>query len=651
MPIPNPPASRALIERVLESSRADGVASIFEWGQFHRSKLSLSVLAYLAYPTDPDVFWHPVDQFSRLSRTPLNVEALCALAAGFVLQPRGPEDVQRGEALFDLAHRRLGGRLDPAHQDLHVIAAHLDGDAAKVRRLLDGYEDCTPALRGAIAALAAHPANGGTTAGLERALRSLADWDDLRLPADPARATIDELTTTAKPGWKNGPLISVIMTCFQPGPALLTAVRSIQAQSWKRWELIVVDDASGPEYAEILREVGEVDPRVTVLVQPENGGTYKARNRAITAANGAFITGLDSDDWAHPRRLERQVRPMLKDARLVAVESCALSTTTDLKPVVDPQVDVIAARSTLVMFRTEPIREHIGFFDEVRKNGDSEFIRRIRGRFGPKSWTRVATRPMTIMRREGETLSAGEISRAWMSAGRFAYHSAFMHWHRQIRAKAVPAFLDSLPLDRPFPLSVSLTLPGGEATFTYDRVYAADWRLPGTTRSAMLGEAVEAAANGERVAFAHCPEWLDVNGKRALIPEYVLAAAAEHGICFTDVRPGVAPVVVAPNLEYLELLRFEHPEIDDAEIRVVEPGETPRVEGRKVRAAADRPLLRRRDRLLIGLGVPAAVCAAAVAAFVPGPQPLWVLAGGAAAAAAVAGLGLGRQVSRRLGQR
>ncbi|RRR96462.1 glycosyltransferase family 2 protein [Glycomyces terrestris] len=612
--------------------------------------MSLSVLAYLAYPTDPDVFWRSVDRFPQLSRVPLNLEALCALAAGLVLQPRGPEDVRRGTALFDLAHRRLGGGLDPAHQDLHVIAAHLSGDAAKTRRLLGAYRDCTPALRGAIASLAAHPANGGGNARLERELQALSGWEDLRLPADPARATIDNLTTTAKAGWKNGPLISVVMTCFQPGPALLTAVRSIQAQSWKRWELFVVDDASGPEYADVLREVGEIDPRVTVLVQPENGGTYKARNRAITAANGAFITGLDSDDWAHPRRLERQVRPMLKDPRLVAVESCALSTTTDLRPVVDPQVDVIAARSTLVMFRTEPIREHIGFYDEVRKNGDSEFIRRIRSRFGPRSWTRVTTRPMTIMRREGETLSAGEISRAWMSAGRFAYHSAFMHWHRQIKAKAEPAFLDSLPVRRPFPLSVSLTLPGAEATFTYDRVYAADWRLAGRTRSAMLDEAVEAAANGERVALAHCPEWLDVNGRRALIPEYVLKIAAEHGLCFTDIRPGVAPSLVAPTPEYLELLRFEHPEIDGADVRVVEPGEEPRAERRRPPAPAVRPLLRRRDRLLVGLGVPAAG-AAALASVWTGPEPLWVLAGGAAAAAAVAGLGLSRQLSRRLHQR
>jgi glycosyltransferase involved in cell wall biosynthesis len=483
MPISHAPALQPLVQRAIKTSKSDTVAQIFEWGQFHRSRLSLHVLASLAHPSDPDVFWRSDDAFPEIERAPLHLEALCALASGLVLQPRDDSDRRRALALFDLANRRLGGRLDPAHQDLHIMAAHLSGDKARTRRLLRSYRDCTTALRNAFACLDAHPQNGGSLASLEQALSTLSDWDDLRLSPDPAQATIDGLTTDVKPGFKSGPLISVIMTCFNPGPALLTAVKSIQAQSWKHWELFVVDDASGPEYADILREVAEIDPRVTVLVQPENGGTYKARNRAITAANGDFITGLDSDDWAHPRRLERQVRPLLKNASLVAAESCALSTTTDLKPIIDPQVDVIAARSTLVMFRTKPIRERIGFYDEVRKNGDSEFIRRIRSEFGPRSWVRVDNRPLTIMRREGETLSAGEISRAWMSAGRFAYHSSFMQWHRRIKAKSSPALLDSLPVHRPFPLSVSLTMPGGEATFTYDRVYAADWRLLGKSAS------------------------------------------------------------------------------------------------------------------------------------------------------------------------
>lgn len=530
------------------------------------------------------------------------------------------------------------------------MAAHLCGDKAKTRRLLRSSRDCASGLRNALACLEAHPANGGTTASLERALRTLTAWDDLRLSGGTGRPAFDDLETDAKPGSTSGPLISVIMTCFRPGPDLLTAVKSIQAQSWKHWELIVVDDASGAEYADVLREVSLMDPRITVLVQPQNGGTYKARNRAITAANGEFVTGLDSDDWAHPRRLEREVRPMLKNPRIVAVQSRGLTTTSDLMPVVDPQVNVIGTRSTLFMFRTKPIREHIGFYDEVRKNGDSEFVTRIRTEFGRRGITRLKGQPLTIVRRAEDSLSAGETSRAWMSAGRFAYHSGFMQWHQRIQPKSRSAFLDSLPTQRPFPISVSLTRPGGESTFEYDRVYVADWRRLGTARTVMIDEATAAAVGGERVAFVHVPEWLNVNGERALIPEPVLKTAAEYGICFTDLRPGVASEVIAPHRAYLDLVLFENPEMAGTAIRVVGPDEEPGTDTAPVAAGPGRRVLRFRDRALIGLGVPVALAGTAAAAS-SAPNLLWTGAGSAAVAVAVAGLGLSRQLNRRLQQR
>lgn len=645
----NEPAIQQLVQRALKTSKTPSVTHIFEWGQFHCSKLSLHVLAALAHPSDPGIFWRSDDAFPQIEHVPLNLEALCALASGLILQPRESSDRRRGMALFDLANRRLGGHLEPDHQNLHIMAAHLCGDKAKTRRLLRSHRDCAPGLRNALACLEAHPANGGTTASLDRALRTLTTWDDIRLSGDTGRPTLDDLETDVKPGSRSGPLISVIMTCFRPGPDLLTAVRSIQAQSWKRWELIVVDDASGPEYDRILREVSLMDPRITMLVQPQNGGTYKARNRAVTAADGEFVTGLDSDDWAHPRRLEREVQPMLKNPRIVAVQSRGLTTTSDLMPVVDPQVNVIGTRSTLFMFRTKPIRERIGFYDEVRKNGDSEFVTRIRTEFGPRGVTRVKGQPMTIVRRADDSLSAGETSRAWMSAGRFAYHSGFTHWHQRIQPRSRSAFLDSLPTQRPFPLSVSLTRPGGEFTFEYDRAYAADWRRLGTANTAMIDEAIAAAVDGERVAFVHVPEWLDVNGERALIPESVLKTAAEHGICFTDLRPGVASEVIAPHRAYLDLLLFEHPEMAGSAIRVVGPDEEPGTDPAPVAAGPGRRVLRYRDRALIGLGVPVPVACAAVAS--SASSLLWIGAGSAAVAVAVAGLALSRQLNRRLQQR
>src|SRR5690554_3168654 len=61
---------------------------------------------------------------------------------------------------------------------------------------------------------------------------------------------------------EDGPLVSVIMTTFRSDRIpLLTSVRSILEQSWRNLELIVVDDCSPPEYADVLAEIEKLDPR------------------------------------------------------------------------------------------------------------------------------------------------------------------------------------------------------------------------------------------------------------------------------------------------------------------------------------------------------------------------------------------------------
>lgn len=101
-------------------------------------------------------------------------------------------------------------------------------------------------------------------------------------------------------GAKGSPvLISCITTVFNEGPLLLTSVNSILAQSLGDFELLIVDDGSGPETKAILAGLG--DPRIRVITQA-NDGLSSARNRALEQARGDYICFLDADDsrpsWA-----------------------------------------------------------------------------------------------------------------------------------------------------------------------------------------------------------------------------------------------------------------------------------------------------------------------------------------------------------------
>lgn len=91
------------------------------------------------------------------------------------------------------------------------------------------------------------------------------------------------------------PIISVIVPVYKVEPYLHQCVDSILAQTFTDFELILVDDGSPDNCGKICDTYAEQDPRVRVIHQ-ENGGLSAARNAGIDAANGAYLTFIDSDD-------------------------------------------------------------------------------------------------------------------------------------------------------------------------------------------------------------------------------------------------------------------------------------------------------------------------------------------------------------------
>jgi len=98
----------------------------------------------------------------------------------------------------------------------------------------------------------------------------------------------------AKPGFHIR--FSIVTPTWNTPPALLEAmIRSVQAQWYPHWQLILADDASpSPETRAALAQIA--DPRIQVLFTEQNGGISAATNRAIAAATGDYIVFLDHDD-------------------------------------------------------------------------------------------------------------------------------------------------------------------------------------------------------------------------------------------------------------------------------------------------------------------------------------------------------------------
>ena len=89
-----------------------------------------------------------------------------------------------------------------------------------------------------------------------------------------------------------GPLVSIVVPCFNGDAFVAEAIRSALAQTWDSIEIVVVDDGSTDQSREVIREFGD---RVKLIATPNRGGGA-ARNTGIDAATGEFIQFLDCDD-------------------------------------------------------------------------------------------------------------------------------------------------------------------------------------------------------------------------------------------------------------------------------------------------------------------------------------------------------------------
>lgn len=114
------------------------------------------------------------------------------------------------------------------------------------------------------------------------------------------------------------PLVSVIIPAYNAEAFIAQTLESVIAQTYKNFEVIVIDDGSEDGTAEVVRKFVHHDSRVS-LVQQDNAGVAFARNRAIQLARGELIAPIDADDVWLPNNLEQQVTCMVQSDSSVGV--------------------------------------------------------------------------------------------------------------------------------------------------------------------------------------------------------------------------------------------------------------------------------------------------------------------------------------------
>lgn len=178
-------------------------------------------------------------------------------------------------------------------------------------------------------------------------------------------------------------LVSIILPVLNAEKTIRTAVESIQKQSYRHWELLIIDDGSSDNSFSIISELSYLDSRIRVYKNTQNKGAAYTRNVGLFHAQGDYLTFHDADDISHVERLEYQLVMLLSNAntRIAVVQYVR----------VDPMNEILVLNGKKKrnyisgMMFTRSSFEKIGYFKPLKISEDSEYYERMVAALGKKS--------------------------------------------------------------------------------------------------------------------------------------------------------------------------------------------------------------------------------------------------------------------------
>ena len=114
-------------------------------------------------------------------------------------------------------------------------------------------------------------------------------------------------------------MISVIIPCYNVSKYISKCIESILNQSYKKLEIIMVDDCSTDDTCKVLEKYSLIDSRIKVLKNDNNMGAAYSRNRGFSESHGNFISFIDSDDYIDDNFYESMINKLLENNADVSV--------------------------------------------------------------------------------------------------------------------------------------------------------------------------------------------------------------------------------------------------------------------------------------------------------------------------------------------
>lgn len=202
------------------------------------------------------------------------------------------------------------------------------------------------------------------------------------------------MATAESPQTVSVPTISVLMPVFNGAPYVEAAVKSVLSQTFRDFELLIVDDGSTDESLPILERLAATDSRIRLTTRP-NKGLVSTLNELLAAARGPWLARMDADDLCRPTRFARQLQFLAEHPAVVGVGSRVLFIDSEGLPLMEAmdrytheQIDAELLRPGLAivhpsaMISAGACKAIGGFSDQYRHAEDLDFFLRL-GEIGP----------------------------------------------------------------------------------------------------------------------------------------------------------------------------------------------------------------------------------------------------------------------------
>ncbi|MGF6822448.1 glycosyltransferase involved in cell wall biosynthesis [Microbacterium sp. ZKA21] len=307
-------------------------------------------------------------------RSPLDsisVNKLFALVE--TLHERGIDREAEKALLSVIAERFINGEsLGKSHQSSLAVLLVQNGLIDQARLVSPLFVKDTW-LTHAVSVQLEHPGLGGSIdtmlARMNEPYRRLA-IESIEL--DGVEPSFAGLRASAQTQVNDGALVSVAVIYDRVDEALLASVRSILAQTYQNWELLLV----GASPSAALKKLASSDARIRLVSIVKSADPRSLRNEALQTATGEYFTLQGAASWAHPHRLEAQVYDLTANPSRIANTVHGLTVSERLDFVTGAGAALAMSDSTLLFHRSTAL-EVVGYFDASSPIIDIDYRTRL----------------------------------------------------------------------------------------------------------------------------------------------------------------------------------------------------------------------------------------------------------------------------------